>query len=98
MSINRKVGETISVRVPVRQAGSALAITGGTAKARLRGRSTQRVIDATITLTEATGLIDADFAAATYADTYDFQCFLTLNGSEQCVAAQTFNITESVYQ
>ena len=95
--ITRKVGENISVRVPVTQSGTALAITGGTAKARLKGRSTKRVIDATIALTEESGLIDATFAPASYADVYDFQCFLTLNSTEQCVSATTFNVVASVY-
>ena len=95
--ITRKVGENISVQVSVKRAGTALPITGGTAKARLKGRSTKRTIDATITLTEASGLIDAAFAPASYADTYDFECFLTLNSVEQCVSATTFNIVGSVY-
>jgi len=97
MTIKRKIGETISVRVPVKRDDVALPITGGTAKARLKGRSTNIAIDAVVTLTEATGIIDAVFAAATIPDQYDFECVLTLNGTVQCVSQQTFNITESVY-
>lgn len=97
MTIRRKVGETIDVRVTVKSAGAVLSLSGGTAKARMRGRSTRATLDAEITLTEASGLIDANFPATSTADMYDFECFLTLNDEVQCVATQTFNIVESVY-
>ncbi len=95
--ITRKVGETISVRTTVKENGSVKDITGGTAKARLRGRSQNKDIDATITLTGSTGIIDADFAAPDTIDKYDFQCFLTLSTETQCVSADVFNITKSIY-
>lgn len=95
--ITRKVGETISVRTTVKENGSAKDITGGTGKARLLGRSSGQSIDATITLTEASGIIDADFSAPSYVDKYDFQQFLTLSDETQCVSDEVFNITKSVY-
>ena len=95
--IKRKVGETISVRTTVKENGSAKVITGGTGKARLKGRSSQKVIDATITLTGASGIIDADFAAPDTVDKYDFECVLTFNSEVQVVSCDVFNIVESVY-
>lgn len=95
--IRRRVGETISVRTTVKEGGSAKVITGGTATARIKGRSTKTILDATMTLTGASGIIDADFAATTTEDKYDFECWLTLGGEVQMVSSTTFNITESVY-
>ena len=95
--ISRKVGDTISVRTTVKENGSVKVITGGTATARLKGKSTGTTIDATITMTGATGLIDADFAATSVVDRYEFDCRLTLSDEIQTVATETFNIIPSVY-
>lgn len=95
--IHRRVGETISVRTTVKENGAAKVITGGTGKARMRGRSTGKTLDGTITLTGASGIIDADFAATDTVDKYDFECVLTLNDEVQVVATEVFNITASVY-
>lgn len=95
--ITKTVGETLSVRTTVKENGSAKDITGGTAKARLRGRSHDVVIDGTISLTGATGLIDATFAAPTTVDKYDFEQFLTLDTETQMVSRDVFNYIKSVY-
>ena len=95
--IKRYTGETISVRTIVKEDGAVKVITGGTAKARLKGRSSLTTIDATIALTGASGIIDADFAAPTVADKYDFECVLTLSDEVQVVSTETFNVVQSVY-
>ena len=95
--IARKVGETISVRTTVKENGTAKVITGGTATARIKGRSTKTILDATVVLTGASGIIDADFAATATVDKYDFECRLTLNDEVQTVSTAAFNITGSVY-
>ncbi len=95
--IEKRVGETINVRTTVKEAGAVKDITGGTAKARLRGRSSGQDIDGTVTLTGSTGIIDANFAAPSNIDKYDFQCFLTLSDETRCVSINVYNITKSVY-
>lgn len=95
--IMRKVGDTISVRTTVKENGTVKVITGGTAKARLKGRSTGVTLDATVTLTEMEGIIDADFAPTSVVDNYEFGCRLTLNDEIQTVSTDTFKIIPSVY-
>ena len=95
--ISKRVGETLSVRTTVKENGSAKDITGGTGKARLRGKSSDVIIDGTISLTGSTGLIDATFAAPSIVDRYEFECFLTLSDETQMVSSQVFNFNKSVY-
>lgn len=95
--IKRKTGETISIRVTVKENGVVKNITGGTAKARMKGRNTGTISEGTVAITGASGHIDADYTAFTTADIYDFECVLTYDGETQCVSSQPFSIVRSVY-